>query len=417
MKIGLNAHLHSQQAGYRSAGIKGYIANLLRHLPASAPDHWQFEALVGAANSAEFRRVRLSRSVLDTQSPLRRIIWEQTLQPLKLRQFDLYHALAFVAPVVLTAPMVATVYDLSFLRFPERLSPARRLYLRHMTALTCSRARRVLAISQSTADDLVTLLGVGADKIDVTPLGFDRAVFRLLSANDSGRFRREKQLPERFWLYVGTLEPRKNLSTVLRAYRRLSRSERLPLILGGGIGWRGRAILDEINQLGLGDSVKHIGFIPAAELPFWYNCAEAFVYPSVFEGFGLPVLEAMACGTPVLTSDAAALTEVAGSAGKCIPANDVDSWADALKRVKSDEAWRATAQADGLERAAQFSWERTAQLTVGSYRKAMKKRNLRQPQGGDAAYSARTRCLKPPAAANGNLKDRSSEQAAGLESK
>lgn len=385
MKIGLNAHLHSQQAGYRSAGIKGYIANLLRYLPAKAPDCWQFEALVGAANSAEFERVRLSRSALDTQSPLRRIIWEQTLQPWKLRQYDLYHALAFVAPIALAAPMVVTVYDLSFLRYPERLSQARRLYLRSMTALTCSKARRVLAISQSTADDLLSLLGVPADKIDVTPLGYDRAVFRPLPAAELERFRREQQLPERFWLYVGTLEPRKNLSTLLAAYGRLPNAERLPLILGGGIGWRGREILAEIERLGLGASVTHIGFIPAAELPLWYNCAEAFVYPSVFEGFGLPVLEAMACGAPVVISDAAALREVAGSAGWRIPSLAAGSWAEALKRVKMDEAWRDAAKADGLARAARFSWERTAALTVGSYRKALAESSLTPKADGAKA--------------------------------
>lgn len=418
MKIGLNAHLHSQQAGYRSAGIKGYIANLLRHLPAKAPDHWQFEALVGAANAAQFERVKMSRAALDTEYPLRRIIWEQTLQPLKLRQFDLYHALAFVAPFVLTAPMVVTVYDLSFLRFPERLSPGRRLYLRNMTALTCSRARRVLAISQSTADDLVALLGAPADKIDVTPLGYDKAVFRPLPATELERFRREQKLPERFWLYVGTLEPRKNLSTLLQAYQRLSPAERLPLVLGGGIGWQGQAILADIGRLGLGDSVTHIGFIPAAELPFWYNCAEAFVYPSVFEGFGLPVLEAMACATPVLTSDAAALKEVAGAAGKCIPSNDMESWADALKRIKSDAYWRETARDKGLVRAQQFSWERTAELTVGSYRKALAERDLPQPLGGgDSGYRARAGYQKPSATVNGGLIKGNGEKAAGLESK
>lgn len=404
MKIGLNAHLHTRQASYRSAGIKNYIANLLRHLPAIAPDHWQFEALVGAANRAEFKGVTMSRAALDTQSPLRRIFWEQALQPLQLRQYDLYHALAFVAPIVLTAPMVVTVFDLSFLRFPERLSPARRLYLRNMTALTCSRARRVLAISQCTADDLLALLGVPAEKVDVTPLGYDQAVFQPLPAAELARFRREQQLPERFWLYVGTLEPRKNLTTLLAAYRRLSQGERLPLILGGGIGWQGQAILAEIEQLGLADSVTHVGFIPAAELPFWYNCAEAFVYPSVFEGFGLPVLEAMACGAPVLTSDAAALTEVAGSAGRCIPAADVDAWGDALKRAKSDDAWRESARADGLARARQFSWKGAAELTVSSYRKAIAQRDLSQPLDGSATgYSARAAYPKAAASATDGL--------------
>lgn len=418
MKIGLNAHLHSQQAGYRSAGIKGYITNLLRHLPACAPDCWQFEALVGSENSAQFERVKMSRSALDTRSPLRRIVWEQTLQPLSLRQFDLYHALAFVAPIVLTAPMLVTVYDLSFLRFPERLSPARRLYLRHMTALTCWRARRVLAISQSTADDLVDLLGVPTDKIDVTPLGYDKAVFRRLPAAELERFRHRHDLPERFWLYVGTLEPRKNLSTLLAAYQRLSKTDRLPLILGGGIGWRGQAILDEANQLGLGDSVTHIGFIPAADLPFWYNCADAFVYPSVFEGFGLPVLEAMACGTPVLTSDAAALTEVAGSTGKRIAADDVEAWADALKHVKTDETWRESARTSGLERARQFSWERTAELTIGSYRRALAASDMPQPLGGSGSDRlAHAESTRSSADTHGGLKNSKCETVAGVESK
>ena len=385
MKIGFNAHLLSQQASYRSAGIAGYIANLLRFLPAQAPDRWQFEALVGAANTARFERVKMSRAVLDTQSPLRRIIWEQALQPFKLRQYDLYHALAFVAPIILPAPMVVTVYDLSFMRYPERLRPARRLYLRQMTALTCARARRVLAISQGTADDLVAWLGVPAENIDVTPLGYDRQVFRPLPATDLARFRREQQLPERFWLYVGTLEPRKNLSTLLRAYKRLSQAERLPLILGGGLGWRGQATVAEISQLGLGDSVRHIGFIPAADLPSWYNCAEAFLYPSVFEGFGLPVLEAMACAAPVVTSDAAALIEVAGTAGKCLPASDIDAWAAALKSVKRDEDWREAARAAGLEQAQRFSWERTAALTVGSYRRALADDHLPQRNSEKAA--------------------------------
>lgn len=417
MIIGLNAHLHSQQAGYRSAGIAGYIANLLRQLPACAPDHWQFEALVGAANSAEFERIKMSRAALDTQSPLRRIVWEQALQPLKLRQYDLYHALAFVAPIVLAAPMVVTIYDLSFLRFPERHSRTRRLYLRHMTALTCARARRVLAISQCTADDLADLLGVPADKIDVTPLGYDRAVFRPLPAAEIARFRRDKQLPERFWLYVGTLEPRKNLSTLLGAYQRLSMAERLPLVLGGGIGWQGQAILAEIGRRGLSDSVTHIGFIPAAELPFWYNCAEALMFPSVFEGFGLPVLEAMACATPVVTSDATALVEVAGSAGKCLPADDVEAWAAALKSVKSDDAWRESARVKGLGRAKLFSWERTAELTVSSYRRALSERDLPQPRGGsDSGYLARASYQGPSAAANSGLKKRNSEKAAGVES-
>ena len=370
MKIGLNAHLLAQKAGYRRAGIHSYIYNLLQHLPPLAPAGWQFEAMVGARNSLTFEGMAMSRARFDTQSPLKRILWEQLWQPARLRGFDLYHALAFAAPLHLPAPMVVTVYDLSFMRYPRALSRARRHYLRAITALSCRRARRVLAISHSTAADLQRLLGIPREKIDITPLGYDRAAFRPLPAADIAAFRRRQGLPPRFWLFVGTLEPRKNLLMLLDAYARLPKAARLPLILGGGRGWMDEAVFAAIDAQGLADCIKHIGFIPTTDLPLWYNSAEAFVYPSVFEGFGLPVLEAMACGTPVLTSDASSLPEVAGDAGLTLPPDAPARWADALKCAAADREWRMQARQQGLRQAARFSWRRTAELTVASYRRA-----------------------------------------------
>ena len=234
----------------------------------------------------------------------------------------------------------------------------------------------MLAISQSTADDLTTLLGVPASKIDVTPLGYDKAAFRPLQSAEIEHFRHKHNLPERFWLFLGTVEPRKNLPLLLRAYAGVPRAERLPLILGGGIGWMADETFRVIERLELGDTVNHVGFIPAADLPLWYNCAETFVYPSVYEGFGLPVLEAMACGTPVLTSDVSSLPEVAGKAGYCLPPDDVERWTDALRDIERDGDWRQSARIKGLERAKQFSWARTAELTRASYRQALAAREV-----------------------------------------
>lgn len=386
MKIGLNAHLLSDQLGYRSAGIHSYIAHLLQHLPAEAPPDWRFHALVGASSRAAFDRVALSRSRFDTSSAWRRILWEQVGQPRQLRQFDLYHAMAFVAPLYLKAPMVVTVYDLSFLLFPDRLSAARRWYLRNFTALTCRRALRVLAISRSTASDLARLLGVNPDKIDVTPLGYDRSVFRPLPAAAIDQFGVRQGLPSRFWLFVGTLEPRKNLVMLLQAYARLPRAQRLPLILVGGPGWMADEVFATIEREGLQDSVRHLGFVPAADLPLWYNSAEAFLYPSIYEGFGLPVLEAMACGTPVVTADISSLPEVAGDAGLCLPPQDSERWTGTLLNIKQDQIWREEARERGLQRARRFSWERTAALTLDSYRKALAAHGL--PRGKHAADSA-----------------------------
>lgn len=371
MKIGLNAHLLSSQAGYRSAGIHGYIHNILAHVPQLAPDDWQLTAMVGGQNHATFDNVTMQRAPLDTESPAKRIIWEQAIQPLQLGQYDLYHAMAFVAPMLLTTPMVVTVYDLTFMRYPERLTSARRLYLRMFTAITCRRAKRVIAISQSTADDLTALLDIPADKIDVTPLGYDTKIHFPRAKSELYDFSTLHDLPERFWLFVGTLEPRKNLVMLLNAYAKLPKTERLPLILGGGKGWMVDEIFATIEQHGLGGEVKHIGFIPTEDLPLWYNSAEAFLYPSVFEGFGLPVLEAMACGTPVLTSNVSSLPEVAGDTGMTLPPDDEGVWIDALRQVYQDSSWRETAREQGIQRAQQFTWERTAQLTIDSYHKAM----------------------------------------------
>ncbi len=367
MRIALNAQLLSHGPGYRAAGIHGYISNLLRHLPAEMPDHWRIRAHVGAANTATFDGVRMMRAGIDTRSAWRRIFWEQTLQPGELRDVDLYHAMAFVAPIILPAPMVVTVYDLSFIRYPSRMSLARRQYLRAMTTLTCKRARRVLAISQSTADDLQNLLDLPARKIDVTPLGYDKALFYPRQPAEIEHFRRKHGLPERFWLFVGTLEPRKNLMILLEAYRLLEKSERLPLILVGGVGWRGEQILSAIDNLGLSDSVKHVGFVPTADLPLWYNCAEVFVFPSIYEGFGLPVLEAMACGTPVLASDASSLPEVVAKAGMCIAPDDLVRWAAALQTAKEEDEWRELAGEYAAQAAQRYSWQTTALLTIRSY--------------------------------------------------
>ena len=369
MHIGLNAHLLSGRAGYRSAGIHGYIDGLLRHLPREG---WRFSAFVGAANAMHIAGIDLRRSSLDTESPIRRILWEQALQPFQLGEFDLYHALAFVAPLLNVKPSVVTVYDLSFIHYPERLPAARRLYLRLLTGLSCRRARRITAISQATADDLAETLKIPRDKIDLAQPGYDPLRFHPLPADQIAAFRRAMNLPDRFWLFIGTLEPRKNLPLLLDAYAALKQQVGVlpPLIIGGGKGWDYDPIFAALERHKLTADVRFPGFIPSDELSLWYNCAEAFIFPSVFEGFGLPVLEAMACGTPVIVSDASSLPEVAGGAGLTLPPHDVGAWTEALRRVHDDAAWRETARERGFEQAARFRWETTADKTIDSYRKA-----------------------------------------------
>lgn len=369
--IGLNAHLLSGTAGYRSAGIHGYIFHVLANLKAAAPPDWRFTALVGPSNSAAFDGLDLRRSRWDTGHPLRRLLWEQLAQPWHLGDFDLVHALAFVSPLILLRPSVVTVYDLSFIRFPQVLPASRRLYLRLFTQLSCQRARRVIAISQSTARDLTATFGIPPGRIDIALPGYDTRAYRPLPSEQIRAFRAAKDLPDRFWLFVGTLEPRKNLPMLLRAYAALPPAARLPLILAGGKGWDYQPIFDAVSQLDLEGQVRFPGYVPVEDLPLWYNSAQAFVYPSVYEGFGLPVLEAMACGTPVIVSGVSSLPEVAGTAGLCLPPDDEPAWTAALARAAVDDHWRQAARERGLQQAGQFDWSRTAGCTVASYRQAL----------------------------------------------
>jgi glycosyltransferase involved in cell wall biosynthesis len=373
--VGLNAHLLTARSGYRSAGINGYIYNLIGALPDADPS-FSYTVFTGSQGQPPPReRIAVRRPPWSTENPLRRILWEQVAQPVALWRLrpDLAHALAFVTPVLNLVPGVVTVYDLSFVHYPALLPAARRLYLRVLTRRSCQRARRVIAISHSTARDLSATFGIPPESIDVALPGVG-SQFAPLPDADVAAFRARKGLPDRFLLFLGTLEPRKNLPVLLRAYAQLPARDRaaVHLVLAGGRGWMSDDVFGTIEALDLSDSVHLPGYVAPDELPLWYNAAEAFVYPSVLEGFGLPVVEALACGTPVLVSDVSSLPEAAGETGYCLPPGDVAAWTDALARVLHDPAWCEEAGARGRVHAARFTWAQTAAQTVASYRRALR---------------------------------------------
>ncbi len=374
--VGLNGHLLSADLGYRRAGIHGYIDQVLQNLPNVDPD-WRFTVMVGDGLSMDHPGLHVRRSHHRTTQPLRRIIWEQLAQPWQLADFDLVHELAFVAPLVMSRPFVVTVYDLTFIRYPERLPQVRRWYLRLLTGLSCKRARRILAISQSTADDLVRLLGLPRDRIDLAIPGIDTR-FHPLPSGEVDTWRQQKGLPDRFLLFVGTLEPRKNLPLLLRAYAALPPGERASchLVLAGGKGWMIDDISRTIERHGLTGAVHLPGFVPDDELPWWYNAADALVYPSVFEGWGMPVTEAMACGKPVLVSDVSSLPEAAGDTGLRLSPNDEAAWTEALALCIRDRNWREVQGEQARLRSRRFTWRHTAEQTISSYRKALATQEL-----------------------------------------
>lgn len=372
MHIGLNAHLLSLSCDYRGAGINSYIYQLLHNLGQANSGHC-YSVFLSERRFFD-KRLRLHYSRWPTHRPVIRILWEQLVQPIALRQagVDLLHAMAFAGPLVAPCPFVVTIYDLSFLHFPAAFRPWNRWYLSYFTALSARRAQRIIAISQSTKRDVVNMLGVPPDRIDVAYCGVDK-IFHPLPVVEVTRFRKERALPDRFILFLGTLEPRKNVLQLIRAYGRWRKAEAdIPkLVIAGGKGWYYDQIFAEVESLGLTGEVIFPGYVVQEELPYWYNAADLFVYPSRFEGFGLPVLEAMACGKPVVTSNVASLPEVAGDAALLVSPDDETQLLEAMQRGLNDKTLRQEMMAKGRARAATFTWANTAHKTIDAYARAL----------------------------------------------
>lgn len=389
MKVVVNAQLLHTGSNYRGAGVSNYCRNLLTALAAEAGGH----QLMAFVNDRDFScpqgrpGVELRYTRWPAAAPFPRIVWEQTALPAALwtDQADLVHGLVNTLPLVTKAPGVVTVHDLSFVRLPERFPLHKRLYLSNLCRASVNRAKRVIAVSKQTASDIRTEFGVDSRRVEVVYNGVG-GQFRPLPAAEVDGFRERMRLPARFLLYVGTLEPRKNLPHLLRsfaAWRADSATGRdVGLVLAGARGWHYQEIFRLVSELGLTSDesgtpsgqepvVYFPGFLPEQELCLWYNAASGFVYPSLFEGFGLPVLEAMASGTPVICSDAPSLQEVAGDAALIVPAQDQAALQDAFERLFSEHGVADSLRERGPRQAEQFSWERAAAETIDVYETAV----------------------------------------------
>lgn len=376
MHVAINGHLIALTNSFRRAGISNYSEEVVRHL--GKIDHtnrytvYTTRDVTGRALGVP-PNVVVRPSVLPTINPRVRIPWEQLVAPLLLRATgaDLYHGMHTAMPLFGTIPAVVTVHDLAPISFPQTFRRHNRAYLIWANQVTARRARHILAVSEFTKNELVRLLSVPPDRITVTHNACDPR-FRPPTPDEIAAFRVRHGLPERFILYVGTLEPRKNLPTLLEAYARIAQSSDVPLIIGGGKGWLYDPIFARLEQLGLRDRVHFPGFLAAAELPLWYAAASVFVFPSRWEGFGIPPLEAMACGTPVISSNSSSLPEVVGDAGLLIDPDDIDGWAEAILRVLRDNDLSDELRTRGIRQAQRFSWQATAEKTLRVYEQVVK---------------------------------------------
>jgi glycosyltransferase involved in cell wall biosynthesis len=375
--IGLNALLLSLSADYRGAGANGYIYHLLCHLDRT-DGGYRYTAFLGDRRFTAGGRIAPYFTRWPAYGPAARVMWEQIVQPVVLRRarVDLAHGLAFVTPLISPCPTVVTIFDLSFIRFPDAFRRANRAYLRLFTSLSARRAWRVIAISEHTRRDVVQLLDVPAERVEVVYCGVGQA-FKPCPTADVQALRRRRNLPERFILFVGTLEPRKNVRRLIEAYAQI-RDLGVGLVIAGGKGWLYEDIFASVERMGLSNEVFFAGYVPTEELPLWYNAADLFVFPSLYEGFGLPPLEAMACGTPVISSNAASLPEVIGEAGLMVAPQDVEGLSAAMRQVLTDQHLRAQLRERGLQQARKFSWKKTAQQTVEVYRQVLRAKEQRR---------------------------------------
>lgn len=384
MRIGIDATALPS----RPVGAGNYIIQLIRaisqhiaindSLPdSSQPDGLEFVIFVQRSR-LDLLRVEETQSlhlvVLPNLSPSMRLLWEQISLPglAKSHQLDLLHSLHYTMPLAYPGRTVVTIHDMTFFLFPHYHTLLKRYFFRFFIRTSSHQAVALIADSESTRQDAIRLVGVPPGKIYTAQLGVTQE-FRPIQDHMILLAARQKyHLPERFLLYVGMIEPRKNLSTLLQAYATIA--DQIPdhrLVVVGPKGWMVENILQQTERLNISDKVHFTGYVEQADLPLLYNMADVFIYPSVYEGFGLPILEAMACGTPVITSNVSSMPEIVGDAGIQLAPSDSQALARSLLELINDPVIRQRLSKKGLERAAAFTWDRTAEKTIAVYRQVL----------------------------------------------
>lgn len=304
-------------------------------------------------------------------------LWYRLRLPLPVQwvtgQLDLFHSPDFVLPPVNgRIPTLLTVHDLSFVHYPHVFPERLVSYLNQVVPWSIGRATHVLADSEATRNDLLAIWQVPPEKVSVLYSGVHERFRPVTDAAQITAVRQKYKLAE--WPYllsVGTLQPRKNYQMLIRAFAPLADKVPHHLVISGGKGWLYDEMLAEVARQGLAERVHFIGFVDDVDLPALYSEADLFVFPSLYEGFGLPLLEAMGCGTAVLTSNSSSLPEVAGDAAQELPPDDQAVWTEAMQALLVDVARRRALEQAGKSQAARFSWQESARRLLKIYQQLL----------------------------------------------
>jgi len=319
-------------------------------------------------------RFELRRTAFKSGRRAARILWEQTILPRAAGRdrLDVLHCPGYVMPVLASVPAVVTIHDVIALSHPSLCKRANAAHYRRLIPLAVRRARKVVVSSRATRAELRRHIRVGGNKLAVVHPGVADLFKRVRDKKVLERVRRKHSLPERYILFVGNIEPKKNLPVILAALHRLKERHRTTckLVVAGKRGWKCRPVFQSVRRLGLEKDVTFTGYIPREDMPAVYTMADVFVMPSIVEGFGMPVVEAMACGVPVITSRAPALMECGGDAAVHVPHEDVVQLSIAIRKVLANSFFRKSLSKRGRERARAFSWKRTAREMLSIYSEA-----------------------------------------------
>lgn len=376
MRIGIDLTSAVTQGG----GIGRYTRELVQAVTAvDSQNEYRFFSAKQPAVLPVPKSIPTGSRIKYRQSPLadrwHYRLWYRLRLPIPVQlltgQIDLFHSPDFVLPPVLPkVPTLLTVHDLSFLHYPNTFPESLVSYLNRVVPWSIQRATHILADSEATKRDLITLWQVPAEKVTVLLSGVNRSFQKV---TDEARLQPVRQKYEignaPYLLSVGTIQPRKNYQLLIRAFKNVA--ERFPhnLIISGGKGWLFDEMMAEIDAQGLQGRVRFIGFVDDEDLAALYSGADLFVFPSLYEGFGLPLLEAMACGVPVVSSNASSLPEVGRNTAVYLSPHEPLSWTQKMIELLEDDAERARLSELGLAHIEQFSWQKTAVNLLNIYKK------------------------------------------------